>query len=281
MIHIAKSKSLALKVNCEPSKDNCGASCYYQYVYFKAKKRVFKDPKPGDKVIFGTALEKHKIKHIGIVIAVNGKKITTVEGNKSNQVKKCSYTLGAKGSTILAFLRPLYDDIVTAEKVIAYAISQIGTKETGNNHNKYSKTMDAIGYYNTKKDPAGADWCAIFTDCCVYECTDQEEPEPTPTPKPPEPTPTPEPPAPTPKPDPIAPATDYNKKDAGKYRVTADLLRLRRDAGTQAEIIGNLKKGDTVTCYGYSKKDKAGAKWLAILTKYGEGYSASKYLQKI
>ena len=263
---MAKSKSLALKVNCEPSKDNCGASCYYQYVYFKAKKRVFKDPKPGDKVIFGTALEKHKIKHIGIVIAVNGKKITTVEGNKSNQVKKCSYTLGAKGSTILAFLRPLYDDIVTADKVIAYAISQIGTKETGNNHNKYSKELDAISYYNMEKDPLEADWCAIFTDCCIYECTDQEEPEPTPTPEPPEP---------------IAPATDYNKKDAGKYRVTADLLRLRRDAGTQAEIIGNLKKGDTVTCYGYSKKDKAGAKWLAILTKYGEGYSASKYLQKI
>lgn len=279
---MAKSKSLALKVNCEPSKDNCGASCYYQYVYFKAKKRVFKDPKPGDKVIFGTALEKGKIKHIGVVIAVNGKKITTVEGNKSNQVKKCSYTLGAKGSRILAFLRPLYVDIVTAEKVIAYAISQIGTKETGNNHNKYSKELDAISYYNTEKDPAGADWCAIFTDCCVYECTDQEEPEPTPTPEPPEPTPTPEPPAPTPGPDPIAPATDFNPKDRGDYVVTASSLNVRRDAGTDAEILGTLKKGTTVKCYGFSKKDKSGAKWLAIYEPKSdlEGYCASKYLQK-
>lgn len=104
-----KDKAQALKANYEPTKDNCGASCYYQFVYYDSHNKFYKSPKAGDKVIFGTALKKGSITHIGIVIAVDGNKITTVEGNKSNSVKKCSYTLGSKGSKVLGFLRPAYD----------------------------------------------------------------------------------------------------------------------------------------------------------------------------
>ena len=103
-----KDKAKALYISCEPENDNCGASCYYQYVYFKKYKRFFTEPKAGDRVIFGAKLAKGYIKHIGLVVEVNGKKITTVEGNKGNKVSKCSYTLGGKNN-ILGFLRPRYD----------------------------------------------------------------------------------------------------------------------------------------------------------------------------
>lgn len=264
------------------------------------------------------------------------KKITTVEGNKGNKVSKCSYTLGGKNN-ILGFLRPRYDDKVTAEKTIKWALSQVGTKESGNNHNKYSKELDAINYYNGKKDPAEADWCAIFQDDAAYNAAGKDkekalyiscEPEKDncgascyyqyvyhkkykrffTEPKAGdrvifgtklakhcikhiglvvevnEPKPEPEP-TPTPKPTPgggIAPATNYNMSEAGKYEVTANELNVRRDAGITAEVITELKKGDVVKCYGYSKKDRIGCKWLAILTAGGvEGYCSAKWLKKI
>lgn len=262
------------------------------------------------------------------------KKITTVEGNKGNKVSKCSYTLGGKNN-ILGFLRPRYDSEETAKKTIKWALSQVGTKESGNNHNRYSKELDAINYYNGKKDPAEADWCAIFQDdgaynaagkdkakalyiscepekdncgaSCYYQyvyfkkhkrfftepkegdrvifgtklakgcikhiglVVEVNEPKPEPTP--------------TPKPTPgggIAPATNYNMSEAGKYEVTANELNVRRDAGITAEVITELKKGDVVKCYGYSKKDRSGCKWLAIMTSGGvEGYSSAKWLKPI
>lgn len=205
-----KDKAKALYISCEPEKDNCGASCYYQYVYFKKHKRFFTEPKAGDRVIFGTKLARKCIKHIGLVVEVNGKKITTVEGNKGNKVSKCTYTLGGKNN-ILGFLRPRYDA--------------------------------------------------------------EPKPEPTPTP------------TPTPKPTPgggIAPATDHSKADRGTYQVTAGILNVRRDAGTTAEIITQVVKGEKVTCYGYSKRDKYDNKWLAIMTDRGvEGYCAAKWLKHL
>ena len=203
-----KDKAKALYISCEPEKDNCGASCDYQYVYFKKYKRFFTEPEEGDRVIFGTKLAKDYIKHIGLVVEISGKKITTVEGNKGNKVSKCSYTLGGKNN-ILGFLRPRYDA------------------------------------------------------------------EPKPDPKPtPEPTPTPG--------GKIAPATDYSKADRSKFKVTASILNVRQDAGTTAKMLTEIVKGEKVTCYGYSKKDSSGNKWLAIVTSRGvEGYCAAKWLKQI
>ena len=205
-----KDKAKTLYINCEPEKDNCGAGCYFQVQYYKKYKRFYTtDPMPGDKIFFGTSLKKGGVKHTGIIVEVNGKKIKTVEGNKSNMVKKCEYTLGGKNS-ILGFGRPRYD---------------------------------------------------------------ADEPEPTPAPDP-KPTPTPG--------GGIAPATNYNMSEAGKYEVTANELNVRRDAGITAEVITELKKGDVVKCYGYSKKDRSGCKWLAILAAGGvEGYCSAKWLKKI
>lgn len=50
------------------------------------------------------------------------------------------------------------------EEIIKLANSQIGYKETGNNHTKYSQYFDnndgAWQWFNTKKQ--GSEWCAIF-----------------------------------------------------------------------------------------------------------------------
>ena len=61
--------------------------------------------------------------------------------------------------------------MTTSEKVIEIAQSQVGYKETGNNHNKYSKFFDkeAWQFFNGHKDSAEADWCAIFCHYCVYQ----------------------------------------------------------------------------------------------------------------
>lgn len=269
-----KDKALALKVNCEPSKDNCGASCYYQYVYFKAKKRVYSTPKVGDKVIFGTKLAKGSIKHIGIVVAIDGKKITTVEGNKSNQVKKCTYTLGAKGSAILAFLRPAYTSDVTAAEVVKIALGQVGTKETGTNHQKYSKEMDSISYYNTKKDPAGADWCAIFTDWCIYTATAKEESKSVVEKEPAKET--------TKKTTIKAsePAASHDTYYAKSYKITTSgkTLNMRDGAGTEYKVIAEIPNKTVVRCYGYY----TGA-WLFVRyetsSKIYEGFCSKVYLK--
>lgn len=99
----------------------------------------------------------------------------------------------------------------------------------------------------------------------------------------PSPTPTPTPPEPTPTPSPIAPATCFSVSDKGTYKCTANELNVRSDADTSKKnVLAVLKKGDKVTCYGYSKKDKSGNKWLCIRTSKGvEGYSCAKYLTKV
>lgn len=168
-----KDKKKALAFNYQPSKGNCGASCYYQYVYFKAKKRFFKTPKVGDKVIFGTKLAKGSIKHIGIVVTIDGKKIATVEGNKSNQVKKCTYTLGAKDSPILGFLRPKFDEDEKEptkpvekpkEETKPAAKKNIKASEPAASHDPYyakSYKVTTSGKTLNMRDGAGTDYKVI------------------------------------------------------------------------------------------------------------------------
>ena len=141
-----KNKSKALKINYEPTKDNCGASCYFQYVYYSSKKRFFKNPKVGDKVIFGTALAHKKIKHIGLVIEVNGKKFKTSEGNAGNAVKERNYTLGVS-KNILGFLRPdyaKYDDTPAPTPAPSPDPVQPKTAPAQSFNKKYNKSYKTI-----------------------------------------------------------------------------------------------------------------------------------------
>ena len=61
---------------------------------------------------------------------------------------------------------------VYTKNVINTALSEVGYKADGK-YNKYAKTLDAINYYNTKKN-GYANFCAIFYDYCVYMNTDPQ-----------------------------------------------------------------------------------------------------------
>lgn len=51
-------------------------------------------------------------------------------------------------------------------KLIAWAISQVGYVEGANNWNKYAPTWTAAGGWNAQNQP----WCDIFVDCGFIEC---------------------------------------------------------------------------------------------------------------
>lgn len=66
---------MALKLQGFPER-SLAAVVPYAANYYKAKGRLYTTPQVGDRVFFGDA-------HTGIVVAVNGSKFTTIEGNTS------------------------------------------------------------------------------------------------------------------------------------------------------------------------------------------------------
>lgn len=102
----------AEKVLCQPKK-SAGAGVKFSYGYYKAEGRTGKTPKLGAQVFFGS--NEDDLYHTGMVIAINGNKITTEEGNSENQVKQHNYTLGAKGSKVFGFGYPRYTEQAAAE----------------------------------------------------------------------------------------------------------------------------------------------------------------------
>lgn len=58
---------------------------------------------------------------------------------------------------------------IYTKEVIATAKAEIGYQAKGKN-NKYAKDLDAVGFYNTKKN-GYADFCTIFVDWCVWKNT--------------------------------------------------------------------------------------------------------------
>lgn len=95
----------ALELLCQPEK-SCGAGCTFSAGYYKTKGQFYtSSPKPGDQIFFGTSIS--NCTHTGIVEKVTGSKVYTIEGNTSNQVARCSYSLNS--SKIVGYGRPNYD----------------------------------------------------------------------------------------------------------------------------------------------------------------------------
>ena len=69
----------ALKMLYQPTK-SAGAGCKYSANYYKVHNAFYQQPQVGDQVFFGDYGTEG---HTGIVVAVNGNIITTVEGNTS------------------------------------------------------------------------------------------------------------------------------------------------------------------------------------------------------
>lgn len=80
----------ALRLTCQPMK-SAGAGCKYSFGYYKAKGRVGKEPRIGSQIFFSNTGKESDINHTGIVIAIEGGKVITIEGNKNDKVSQCSY----------------------------------------------------------------------------------------------------------------------------------------------------------------------------------------------
>lgn len=78
----------------------------------------------------------------------------------------------------------------------------------------------------------------------------------------------------------VEPAKSFSHERNGCYAITAsDYLSLRAGAGTQKTELAQMKKNETVICYGYYT-DVSGTKWLLVVYKGITGFASSKYLKK-
>ena len=116
----AFGKDAALKLLCQPTKDNCGAGCKYARNYFKSKGQLHtSNPQPGD-VIFFYSPDKTSISHTGLVYKVDSSKVYTVEGNTSgasgviaNGGGVCKKSYALTYGRIAGYGRPAYGEVKT------------------------------------------------------------------------------------------------------------------------------------------------------------------------
>ena len=88
-----------------------GAGCEWSSDCYRRAGRFDKNPKVGDQIFFGkTDAEEHT----GIVEKIEGGKVHTIEGNASNMVKRCSYSLTS--SYIVGYGHPRFDEETATEE---------------------------------------------------------------------------------------------------------------------------------------------------------------------
>ena len=109
-----ENKDKALKALYQPQKDNCGAGCKFAAKYYREHKAWSTKPVKGSQIFFGKAGAKEgEESHTGLVVSVGVTTITTVEGNKNNQVSRCSYSI--KDSRIIGYGLIKYDTTAQVE----------------------------------------------------------------------------------------------------------------------------------------------------------------------
>ncbi len=119
----AFGKTEGQMIECQTS--TLGADCSFSASYYKAQKRYDKSPKVGDQVFFQ---QNGKLVHTGLVVGVTSSKITCVEGNASNQVKKTSYSL--TNAYVAGFGHPKYDKESTTPIVDPEPVVKVGKEFT-------------------------------------------------------------------------------------------------------------------------------------------------------
>ena len=77
----------------------------------------------------------------------------------------------------------------------------------------------------------------------------------------------------------VAAAKSFSKAFAGKYKVTAESIRLRLSPSKEDNTIVSIKKGEIVNCYGYYTHAD-GVNWLLVEYKGNVGYCSAKHLTK-
>ena len=160
---------LARRMQGFPEK-SLAAVVTYARNYYAAKGRLYATPEPGDRVFFGD-------QHTGIVEKVNGKTVTTIEGNTSGAsgviangggVCRKTYTLGSIGMT---FGRPDWSLVpestptapTDSATLISIMLPQLSFGATGDAVETLQNLLNAYGF-----DCGAADgvWGAM-TDAAV------------------------------------------------------------------------------------------------------------------
>ena len=122
----AFGKEAALKLLCQPTKDNCGAGCKYIRQYFKAKGQWHtSSPQSGDVIVFYDST-KTSFAHTGLVYKVDSSKVYTIEGNTSgangvvaNGGGVCRKSYNLNYASIAGYGRPEWGVQAQAEQVQA------------------------------------------------------------------------------------------------------------------------------------------------------------------
>lgn len=84
-----KNKKVAEAIQYQTG--DCGAGCKFSAQYYRNAGKFFTSkPQPGDQIFFGKVGSEF---HTGMVVAVNGNTIKTIEGNVGNMVKELTYDI--------------------------------------------------------------------------------------------------------------------------------------------------------------------------------------------
>lgn len=118
--------------------DNCGAGVKFVVQYMKKQIVKVKDAKAGDLITFNGD------SHIGIIESVD-EKIHTIEFNKSDSVKRCTYTLTS--NKISHIIRPKYDAEEASKPEAPKADHKIDPAAS------FSSQLNRSFIVNTKTDP--------------------------------------------------------------------------------------------------------------------------------
>lgn len=88
------------------------ASCVEMLSWFEQKGQTVKNPQAGDIVFFKYSTNNRKTNHVGLVVDVNGKTITTIEGNTSTTSNDNGGAVmqRTRKANIVAYARPRYSN---------------------------------------------------------------------------------------------------------------------------------------------------------------------------
>lgn len=101
-LQLAGSKEKGEWLECQTGM--YGAGCEWSSDCYRRAGRFDKDPKPGDQIFFGKTNAED---HTGIVEKIEDGKVHTIEGNASNMVKRCTYSL--TNHRIVGYGHPRFD----------------------------------------------------------------------------------------------------------------------------------------------------------------------------
>ena len=224
--------------------NNCAAGCPYMWGYLVKKgwKVSNSAGRPGDIIFFNTS---SKCGHVGLIEKVDNGNYYTIEGNKSNMVKRCSYSKSS--SSIYGIISPNYESLdpqptptpTPTPTTTDYKVKTNGgtltlrAQPTTNSRSLATipngTTIQVSEIVKGESISGNTDWAKTTyngdTGYCSCRWLVKVEPAPEPTP-----TPTP---------------VTYPK-----YKVTAvHGLNVRRGPGTGYGIVKTLPKGTVVTVY--------------------------------